>query len=104
MSEGPAKEYSLVCPDFGTDGLCLDHDTQARCLQYIARHIFGEAYPSLGIPAEDAERDGEVMTDFSITLGDQITEYIQALGVRALAALSATETVTWAEIAQEKSP
>ena len=34
------------------------------------------------------------MTDFSITLGDQITGYIQALGVKALAALSATETVT----------
>lgn len=39
MSEDPAKEHYLVCPDLGTDGLCLDHDTQARCLQYIARYI-----------------------------------------------------------------
>ncbi len=31
-------------------------------------------------------------------------EAYSSLGIRALAALSATETVTWAEIAQEKPP
>lgn len=113
------KGHYLVCPDFGSDGMRLSHDVQARCLQYIVKrihditalppgvtleviplrwHHFGEAYPSLGIHAENSDRDGEKMTRLSFRLGDQITEFIQRTGVESLVRMSTAETLKWADV------
>ena len=119
MAESQEKGHYLVCPDFGPDGAKLSYDTLVRCFCYILKriheiatvppgvqfeiislrwHHFGEAYPSLGIPADERNKDGEKMTRLSFVIGDQITEFIHSIGLNSLIELSSEETMTWADV------